>query len=118
LNNFHENRPEMDTPEYKAWRYHTLARDNFICQLCKQKGKQLQVHHIVRWADNIKLRYLTSNGITLCKDCHATVTGHEDSYIEQFKRIIEQKKFEKGFKVKKIHGPKTKYRPQNPRLRF
>ena len=46
-----------------------------VCQVCgarNRNGKNvyLSAHHIKSWSKYPKLRYLMSNGVTLCKDCH------------------------------------------------
>ncbi len=119
MSKYSHNREEMDTPQYKAWRFAVLSRDGWICAKCKTKGKELNVHHIIRWTDSPRLRYVQSNGITLCKDCHETVTGREEIYEEEFKRIVAQHKFLKqGEHTKAYSKYKPKYRPRNPYLRF
>ncbi len=119
------NRPEMDSPEYKSWRNRVMVRDEFTCALCgpASKGKRLEIHHIVPWSKNEQLRYVPSNGICLCTDCHKTVTGKEDVYEDQFKRLVAQKKMQKqkdlGIKAKsKFKEVWFKYRPRNPNMRF
>ena len=38
---------------------------------CKsKKGCYIEAHHIKPWSRYVKLRYITKNGITLCKPCH------------------------------------------------
>ena len=53
-------------------------------RLCSRKGGELQAHHVVRFADNYELRFILSNGVTLCKKCHKYVTGLECFYIGFF----------------------------------
>jgi hypothetical protein len=70
-----EQKKKYLTPEYKAFVRECLIRDKFTCQKCgevSRKGNRvvLQVHHIKPWAGNPELRYVVSNGITLCKACH------------------------------------------------
>jgi 5-methylcytosine-specific restriction endonuclease McrA len=117
------DREGYDTPEYRAWRYAVFARDNWTCQLTGQKGCELEAHHIIKWANAPHLRYAVSNGITLSKDSHGLVTGREEEFQEQFQRIIATKKGQ----LKKVHGnkgkirsvgPKFKWRPRDPRLRY
>lgn len=106
-------------PRWMACRYAAFKRDGFKCCLCS-RSQNLNGHHIIRWADSEKLRYVTSNVITLCEDCHGTVTGKEHEYEEQFKRIIASKMGEQRVVQKKAKGQRinTKYRPRNPFLRF
>lgn len=68
------------TPEYKSWRLSVLKRDKFQCKKCGTKKKKLYTHHIKSWASSPQLRYLLSNGITLCYLCHKSITGNELSY--------------------------------------
>lgn len=59
------------TTEYKAWRDAVYARDGYTCQACgDSRGGNLQAHHVQSFADHPDLRYVVSNGTTLCRDCH------------------------------------------------
>lgn len=59
------------TPEFKAWRKEVFERDRFTCQKCGKTGGYLNAHHIMGWARYPALRYIVSNGKTLCKrPCH------------------------------------------------
>lgn len=62
----------MATTEYKNWRVSVFQRDDYICQLCGQRGRHLHADHIKRFADYPELRLELSNGRTLCEDCHKT----------------------------------------------
>lgn len=53
------------------WRHKVYKRDQYICQKCgANKGGNLNSHHIYSWKNYKKLRYVVSNGITLCENCH------------------------------------------------
>ncbi len=57
---------------YKEWRLGVYKRDGFTCVGCGDKrGGNLQAHHIISFAINDDLRLEVSNGVTLCKKCHA-----------------------------------------------
>lgn len=108
------NEIDYNSPEYKAWRFAILSRDGFKCCL-DNTTDELEIHHIKPWAKFEKLRFINSNGITLCKRCHEMVTGNEASYEKQFKEIVsENMKKKYGF----VHKKKKKYRQQNSRMRF
>ncbi len=61
---------------YKIWREAVFLRDNFTCQnknckFCNNKiGVMLHAHHKKFFAENPKLRFKISNGITYCAEFH------------------------------------------------
>jgi 5-methylcytosine-specific restriction endonuclease McrA len=59
--------------QYKQWRIAVFRRDWFTCQRCGSVGKNLRAHHIQPWSKHPLLRYVISNGITFCRDCHDDV---------------------------------------------
>jgi hypothetical protein len=77
-------------PLYKEWRRRIRKRDGFTCKMpgCSRGGKNVQIHHIKRWADYPSLRYEDSNGISLCSFCHKIVTNNEVYYEQLFSNII------------------------------
>ena len=116
------DRSDFNSPEYKAWKYSCLSRDQWTCALTGKKGVPFEVHHIVPWALAPHLRYAVSNGITLCKEAHEMVTGREKEYEEQFKRIIAERMFSQKTNKGAKRGPKPpgfklQWRKRNPRLR-
>jgi 5-methylcytosine-specific restriction endonuclease McrA len=78
-----------DDPQYAQFRKDVLKRDKRQCRMpgCKCKTT-LQVHHIKKWSKASALRYDTNNGITLCKQCHKSITGKERHYEHLFESII------------------------------
>lgn len=121
------DRPDYNSPAYKAWRYGVLRRDHWTCVICHTKGGELEAHHIKKWAEFERLRYVNANGVTLCKKCHGTVNGREEIYEDQFAKIVARAKIAeeetKGLN-KKTKTTKDKFkamfkwRPLNPRLRM
>lgn len=77
---------------YAKFRKIVRKRDKNKCQMpgCKAK-KELQVHHVMLWADCPNLRYEPRNGILLCKKCHQFIKNKEHHYIELFTRIVNEK---------------------------
>ena len=69
-----------------ALRKLVLERDNWTCQKCGTKEKQLHCHHII----GIELNPIESadidNCITLCKDCHNEVHKQKGCTYNDFKR--------------------------------
>lgn len=110
---------DFKDPKWKAVRFAAFKRDNFQCRKCGSKHK-LQGHHIIRWVDSEKLRYVISNIITLCDNCHELVTGREKEFEEEFKRLIglsmdERRGYKKSQQGKRFN---KKYTPKNPYLRY
>lgn len=60
------------TPENHKWRKNVFKRDDYTCKKCSKKGVYLNAHHKNGWNMFKEQRYLVSNGITLCKDCHSS----------------------------------------------
>jgi len=98
--------------KYIKWRNAVFARDEHRCQLCKnakkQKKSSLEAHHIKKWIDFPELRFVLSNGISLCKEHHTEVTGKED----QYEAILKEHVIKSSVKKFDI------YRFRNPRLRM
>lgn len=58
------------TPEYQAWRRAVFRRDNYTCQICGARNPTMHADHKKPFALFPKLRYVVSNGRTLCVKCH------------------------------------------------
>lgn len=84
-----------DDPVYKEWRMRIYKRDGFKCQMpkgkkCCGRKRSLQAHHIKKWSTAATLRYETSNGITLCWDCHKSISRQEHLYEALFTEIVRK----------------------------
>ena len=82
------------TIAYKNWRTSVFKRDDYTCQKCMVRGGRLQAHHIrpVRSNKNNLLLFDVNNGITLCKECHREVNGHEEKFESFFDNKIKEVK--------------------------
>lgn len=85
-----------NTPKYQNWRKQVFERDDYTCQECGKRGTHLEAHHIKPFTKYPKLRFVVSNGITLCKKpchtCHSKTIKKEYLYEKHFKEILENKK--------------------------
>lgn len=59
-----------NSKKMKEWKRKVFEKNNYICQICKQKGGCLEAHHIKSFARFPKLRFQINNGITFCINCH------------------------------------------------
>lgn len=72
---YNPNRDEIQTegrqhPDYVVWRREVYKRDNWSCQCCNYKGRDINAHHIKSFTRFPELQFDVSNGITLCINCH------------------------------------------------
>lgn len=78
-------------PEYVQFVKAVLARDNYKCQCCGQDHGELDVHHLDGYSWCKEKRTDTTNGITLCRNCHDNfhiLYGKKHNTKEQFAEWI------------------------------
>lgn len=56
--------------EYREWRLAVFKRDNFTCQKCGQRARDIEAHHIKERCKYPELIFDVGNGLTLCHECH------------------------------------------------
>lgn len=56
--------------KYNDWRTKVFRRDKYTCQHCGQRGGRIEADHIKPFSRFPKLRFILSNGRTLCRPCH------------------------------------------------
>lgn len=79
-------------PKHAKWRKKVFIRDNYTCKCCGQRGVELHAHHIYSYHLHKKLRYVTSNGVTLCKNCHKKfhkIYTNKNNTKKQFTEFIK-----------------------------
>ena len=71
--------------QYRKWRTAVYLRDNLICQICQKKCeiKDRVAHHINSFSAYEHLRFVTENGVTLCRSCHRYL------HIDEEKRLCQ-----------------------------
>lgn len=63
---------------YQTVKQFVLARDNYTCQVCKQKGGKLKIHHIIY--RSLGGTNTVDNLITVCAKCH-TAKNHRNGQL-------------------------------------
>ena len=60
------------TFRYTLWRKNVYKRDNYSCKVCGKhcQNKEIIAHHIKSFSAFPNMRFILSNGITLCRSCH------------------------------------------------
>jgi len=58
----------------KYYQPKVFERDDFICQLCGERGGYLHADHIKNWNKHPDLRFELDNCRTLCRSCHYLIT--------------------------------------------
>lgn len=73
-----------------GFRNAVYKRDEYTCRVCGQVGGTLNAHHLDGWNWAKDKRFNTSNGVTLCEDCHSkfhNVYGKGYNTKEQFEEF-------------------------------
>lgn len=74
------------------WRLFVFSRDDYTCQVCGERGGDLEAHHLESYAENVEARLDPENGVTLCVSCHRAFHkakgfgGNTRSQYEEWKR--------------------------------
>ena len=66
------------SPEYQRWRREVRHRDKNTCRICAVQ-RNLHVHHIKPLEKYTEFATDLDNGITLCGNCHAFLSGKEEN---------------------------------------
>ena len=78
---------------YMDWRKDIKNRDNWKCRLLSANCiGQLEAHHIFNWIDYPELRYVLTNGITLCAFHHPRGREEEKRMIPIFQELLSVSK--------------------------
>lgn len=64
------NQKIRNSKDYILWRTAVFMRDDYTCQICDERGGNLQADHIKPFSLYPELRLAIDNGRTLCKSCH------------------------------------------------
>lgn len=79
--------------QYKYWMLEVKKRDRWKCRLLNSDCKgRLESHHIFNWKDFPELRYIITNGITLCVFHHPRGREKEKRMIPIFQELLSVSK--------------------------
>lgn len=65
--------------EYDDWREFVFQRDDYSCQVCLERGGEVNAHHLYGYASYPEFRTNVSNGITLCANHHTGEDGYHQA---------------------------------------
>ena len=90
------------SPRYVKWRKSVYRRDNWQCQWpgCglgprTPRKRKIEAHHILPWRSHRKVRFVVSNGITLCHEHHESIEGRELDFASGFFRHLKNSRIER-----------------------
>lgn len=87
------NKMARECWEYDEWRRSVFKRDNYQCVIGgKDHGNKLQADHIKSFSQYPDLRYVVSNGRTLCEDCHKKTDNYGSKALKVTGKKIEYEK--------------------------
>lgn len=79
----------LRSPLWQKKRLEIMQRDDFTCQHCGSKERELQVHHRIYHKDAKPWEYEDNELITLCDRCHEAETDAKATHYETFKEICD-----------------------------
>lgn len=79
----------LRNPLWQKKRLGIMQRDDFTCQHCGCKERELQVHHRVYHKGAKPWEYEDNELITLCDRCHEAETDAKATHYETFKEICD-----------------------------
>lgn len=82
------SRTWMQKKEYKQFRKKVFSSRPHICERCGVTDQRLELHHIVRIADNPDLALVDSNAQLLCHECHMEIHGKRGAAREKYRQDI------------------------------
>lgn len=85
------NRLLRQSLRYNNWRNKVYRKNYWTCVDCKIKctSRSIVAHHIKSFSEYPKLRFLVSNGLTLCRKCHIKL--HRDLLLSSRKYQNEKR---------------------------
>lgn len=92
---------ERTSSKYNNWRDEVYKKDWYTCQCCgNSKNINKNAHHIYNFSEDESRRYLLTNGILLCDNCHsATIPtgfhylyGTRNNNSQQLEEYINQRR--------------------------
>jgi len=101
--------------DWQIWRYSVLERDNFECQHCNTE-EQLVAHHIIPLDEDESLIFEVSNGLTLCRSCHARHHSKDCTNYISFKGEKRSDEFKEKIRATLTGVKHTEERKRNQSL--
>lgn len=65
---------KLKDPRWQKKRLDIFQRDEFVCQSCNSRHKNLQIHHLYYLPKTNPWDYPSEDLVTLCEDCHEEIT--------------------------------------------
>lgn len=82
-----ESKLIRSSKKYAELRTKIFKRDDFTCQMCSKKGGELQMDHILEFANYPDKRMDEQNLRTLCKPCHKNTDNYGHKAVKKGKQL-------------------------------
>lgn len=87
--NYKKSENKMNDSFYVRWSREVKDRDGWKCKLLSSECKgRLESHHIFDWINYHELRYILTNGITLCAFHHPRGREKEKRMVPIFQELL------------------------------
>lgn len=84
---------KLRDPRWQKMRLKVFERDEWVCQICFDEGKTLNVHHRYYLSQKEPWEYPMEALVTLCEECHRDETQNRSEEEQLLLRALREKFF-------------------------
>jgi len=82
---------KLKDPRWQKLRLQVFERDGWACMVCGSDRETLNVHHLYYESGNEPWEYPLEALLTLCQDCHQSMTDLQNNEEQGLLRLLRQK---------------------------
>lgn len=84
---------KLRDPRWQKMRLEIMNRDQFMCQICLETTKTLNVHHTKYVSGKKPWEYDPVSLVTLCEDCHKEEPANYNEALAELFEVIKGKRY-------------------------